>query len=122
MTKYLDGKYIESNFKFKENFPFREIYYKLREILPNENKLNIGPIVNYYLVKFDKCGTVFDKEVNYFKVVTIANSNEITVMYPCEYISKIPYIDLNLFYEEENIKVKTLSQVEKFNLRYNKKR
>lgn len=122
MTKYLSGNDIISNFKFKENFPFKEVYYKLREMLPNENKLNNSPVINSYFVKFDKCGIVFGKEVNYFKVVTIANSNEIVVMYPCEYIPKLPYIDLNLTYQDENVKVKTLSQVEKFNLRYNKKR
>ena len=43
-------------------------------------------------------------------------------MFPCADCENLPYVDLNYLINTNNIsKVKTLSQIEKFNKRYNHK-
>lgn len=108
---------------FGKNFPLEKVCTRVREMIPNPLRRNEGILVNSYLFKYDRCGQVDGKEVNYFRVITLANSNEIINMYPYDNSARNPYIDLNPRIEEflEPVKVKSLSQTEKFYQRYEKK-
>ena len=39
-------------------------------------------------------------------------------MCPCENADNFPYVDLNYLRKEDNVKVKKISQIEKFRKRY----
>lgn len=105
---------------FKKDFPVEKVYERLIELIPNELKTNDSTLINSYIFKLDKCGIVDGREVNYFRVVAIINTNQITTMIPYENRERLPYTDFN-FYNLEEVKVKTMSQVEKFNQRYKKR-
>lgn len=102
---------------FDDSFPLEEIIAKLKELLPNEFKINTRGFENEYVFKYDKCGTVKGISTDYFFVCTLQNTNQIITMYPCLNVGKLPYTNLN-DYKQENSKVKRLSQIEKFNNRY----
>ena len=107
---------------FSSTFPLS----KVLETLPNylscnqDNCIYSGYYNDVYYFKFENCGKVVDKTVNFFKVVAIHNSQDIITMYPCEETS-IPYIDLSYLMEDDKEKVKKISQIEKFNRRYQRK-
>ena len=108
--------------KFNENFPIEEIYTKLKRILPSESKIYSRGYQNIYFFKYDGCGLVDDKIIDYFYVCTFQNSNKIITMYPCHSINigKIRYTDLN-DYANSNKKIKRISQIDKFNQKYGRK-
>ena len=103
---------------FNDNFSLEDIVNKLKEILPNEQKLNSRGFENEYIFKYDKCRTVSGVSTDYFFVCAFQNTNHIITMYPCLNTGKLPFIDLNDYEKEGNGKVKRISQIEKFNQRY----
>lgn len=109
---------------FAEDFPLKEIHFKLKEMLPlDELKRNNGLIDNFYTFRYDYCGRCDGKLVNYFRLVTLNGSNQFITMYPYENDENCRYLDLNYMRVEkvESPKVKRMSQIEKFNQRYGKK-
>ena len=57
--------------------------------------------------------------VDYFKVFCFNdNNNNIISMCPSNHCECLPYVDLNYLKENDKPKVKTISQIEKFNRRY----
>lgn len=65
---------------------------------------------------------MFDnKNTNYFIVVTFHNTPYLISMYPCSNTSNnLEYVDLNYLKETNNKNIKRLSQIDKFNKRFNK--
>ena len=119
------GKYLYTSDggrknQFRKNFPIKEIYNKIINLIPNEFKINDSTLINSYIFKLDKCGFVDGRVVNYFRVITIANTNQITTMIPYENRERLAYTDLNLD-DVLEVKIKKISQVDKFNLRYKKR-
>ncbi len=110
--------------KFYDDFPLEEVVSNIKEIIPSNNKI-CGAIVTYTeTFKYDDCGKIDETVTNYFKVVAISNTNEIITMYPCTQVDSARYTDLNhLRYDieskESSSKIKRLSQIEKFNQKYN---
>lgn len=105
--------------QFVEDFPLQDIYFKLREMLPLENKIYSDIINNLYIFKYDSNGHVDSKLVDYFAVVASKDSNDIITMYPYENRERRECVDLtpkNL----DTPKVKRISQIDKFNQRYNR--
>lgn len=107
----------KGNSFFNNEFPLDEIIDTLKEKIPNEMKMN-GYYENEYIFRYDCNGRSFNKITDYFKVVTINNSNEFITMYPILYGEKLPYTDLNIL-KKDNQKVKKISQIEKFKKKYN---
>ena len=73
-----------------------------------------------YVFKYDNCGKHDNKIANYFKIICFHNTQDYITMFPCSNCENLPYVDLNYLVNSNDIpKVKTLSQIEKFNKRYN---
>ena len=106
---------------FDSNFPYEEICEELKIIIPNNKRINNGPIENHYYFKYDKCGYDMGISTDYFSLVTYDNSNEFITMYPVQEKEKYPCIDLNYMKREElppHKRVRRVSQIEKFKKRY----
>ena len=107
-------------FSFNEDLNIREIYKRITEEIPNMTPYNEGFLTKSYIFKYDKCGYNRGIMVDYFKVYTLIDSNNITTMFPNNNSSRLNYVDINdLRYKEDKSKVKTISQVDRFKKRYN---
>lgn len=111
----------ESWDKFFEDFPLKEIINESKKYIPSNKCLYKGFYTSVYVFKFDNCGKVNNKTVDYFKIICLENNSNFITMYPADDCKYLPYIDLNyLKQENEPPKIKRLSQIEKFNQKYNK--
>lgn len=119
-NKHLSNKTFENTnpVLFTEEFPLEEVYYKLRNMIPNKDRIYDDTISDKYIFKYDACGHVNSKSVDYFVVVAIKNTNDIFTMYPCSYKPDIRVPDLTPEISKE--KTKRMSQIDKFNQRYGK--
>ena len=109
---------------FTQDFPLQRVLEELEKLLDcsSNNCVYCGYYNDLHYFRFSACGTVANensghKVVNNFIVKTFHNSKEMITIYPCEELV-IPYVDLSYLMEEDKTKVKTLSQIEKFNRRY----
>lgn len=123
LTHILRHKSLETDretcSQFSYNFPLEKFYHNIKNLIPNKNKINSRYIVNIYIFKYDRVGIVEHEVVDYIRVATLANSNQILSMYPCKNEEKFSYIDLNYELVDDN-KVKKISQIEKFHKRYHR--
>ena len=107
------------NFHFNKDFNIEKIYTRITEEIPNMTPYNEGLLTKSYIFKYDKCGYYQEMLVDYFKVYTLIDSNNITTMFPFNNTSRLNYLDINdLRYKEDKVKVKTISQIDKFKKRY----
>ena len=104
--------------QFVEDFQLKDMYERLRKMIPNQDKIYDDVISDKYIFKYDACGHVNSKLVDYFAVVAIKNTNDIFTMYPCSYKPDIKVPDLTPEISKE--KTKRMSQIDKFNQRYGK--
>ena len=105
---------------FESNFPYNEIINEIKKYMTPEKRICLGLYDDMYVFKYDNCGKSKYKLVNYFKVICFEDTTQIITMYPASDCEKLPYVDLNhLKLQEEQPKIKVLSQREKFNRRYN---
>lgn len=106
---------------FSEDFPITKILEEIKKYIPSENTLYLNFYDNKYIFKYDNCGKVDNFITDYFIVTCFHDTSDIITMCPCLNTHRLPYIDLN--YLTESItqpKTKRLSQIDKFNKRYNK--
>lgn len=116
---YNEDKDILNPVMFNVDFPIKKIVDVLKETIPNEKVMYYNFFGDYYAFKYDANGRVDNKTVDYFRVVTIHNTNHFITMYPLVHGDNLPYIDLNYLREDkESSKVRRLSMVDKFNKRY----
>lgn len=108
----------ESKERFAYDFNIESVYYYLRNILPLENKWLRNGMYNFYLIKYPNVGYSNDKRVDFLEVVTLIDSNDIITMYP--EIAKEGYYHFALEEREEALNLKRVSQIDKFNKKYNK--
>lgn len=106
---------------FCENFPIKNVVEEIKKYIPSDKKLLWGFYDDIYYFKYDNCGRSNDKIVNYFKVVCIHDTKEFITMCPVQINENLPYIDLNYMVNEELPKIKKISQIDKFNQRFNRK-
>lgn len=107
---------------FYEDFPLNEVVEEIKKHIPSNKKLCYGFFDDTYIFKYDECGRDNNKSVNYFKVVCLHNTNDFITMFPSVECENLPYTNLNYFVKDKKeVKVKRLSQIEKFNNKYNKK-
>ncbi len=115
---------IPSIAKFYDIFPLNELFQIIKNQLPTTNKLYDSIICYNTIFKYNCCGEILGNTTNYFKIVALNTTNEIISMYPClELPDKIiGYTDLNYIKgsNQKSKKINRLTQIEKFNQRYNK--
>ena len=104
---------------FVPSFPINKIIEEITKYIPSDNSLHPGFFEDVYVFKYNSCGRENNKMVDYFKVVCFHNTKNFITMFPSDRCQNLPYVDLNyLIKDEENIKTKKLSQIEKFNRKY----
>ena len=103
---------------FEESFPLRDVVDEIKKHIPSDKRLFLGFYDNIYYFKYDGCGRVDTRLVNYFKIVCLHNSQDFITMCPVVGNENLPYIDLNYMKKEEPSKVKRISQIDRFNRRY----
>lgn len=106
---------------FAFDFPFNEVLTEVKKYIPCSKKIFANMHSDKYAFKYDRCGRCNNKIQDYFSVVCFHNTTDIITMCPSQYLSNLPYTDLNYMNESKKEKVKTLSQIEKFNRRYRNK-
>ncbi len=116
---------------FAEDFPIDKVIEEVKKNLPSDNRTFPGYFDDTYFFKYDDCGTVKNKETgvnewtNYFIVVCFHGTTNIITMCPVINSGKILVNDLtSIKYETvkpDEQKVRKLSQIEKFNKRFNRK-
>lgn len=104
-------------FCFNDSFDLERVYNEIRSMLPLENKIYSSVFENMYIFKYDNCGRVDGKVVDYIKIITLLESNDIITMYPYKNKERASFIDITPEYDCP--KVKRISQIDKFNQRYN---
>ena len=103
---------------FVSGFNVNEILAEIKKYIPSENGLCTGTLENIYVFKYDECGRVNNKLVDYFQVVALHDTCELITMYPIDYGEFLPYVDLNYMNKLDTPKVKRRSQIDKFNQRF----
>ena len=115
-----DSNYSKNIFDYK--FPIDKVIEEVKKYIPNDKKLCLGFIDNTYVFKYDGCGRDNNKLVDYFKVIVFDNTVNIITMCPSDECEYLPYIDLNYMKDKDDeIKIKKISQIDKFNMRYHRK-
>lgn len=107
---------------FSYDFPVNKVIQEIKRYIPSDKKLLLGFYDNIYYFKFDSCGRVDNKIVDYFKVVCFNGTNNFITMCPVIIDENLPYQDLNYLVNEDNFsKEKRMSQIDKFNQKFFKK-
>lgn len=108
-----------NEYVFVPNFPVDKVLIEVKKHVGSDKKLFSGFYEDLYIFKYDGCGRVKNKLVNYFRVIALNDTNNFITMFPSDDCETMPHIDLNyLLQEEDKPKVKRLSQIDKFNQRY----
>lgn len=102
---------------FAFDFPINDAIEEIKKYIPSNKKLCMGFYTDYYVFKYERCGRCDDRVVDYFKVVCFHNTSDMITVFPSNYCSDLPYVDLNYMIEEKG-KVKQLSQIDKFNRKW----
>ena len=121
---YLKNNTEEKKIYFDDDFPIDIIVKELNSLIPNDKCLYNGIIDNHYYFLYNSCGYNNGIKSNFFSVVCYDKSNEFITMYPTTKKEKFPYIDLNyLNYNDlsSQKRIKKLSQIDKFKIKYNYK-
>lgn len=108
---------------FNNNLDLEYLYWLIRNSINNENKVNIDEILEAHYFAISKIGFHNGNACNYLKVVVVPNTNKIITMYPINdvgngYIAPLD-IDYDKLFKKETCKVKRISQIDKFNKKYN---
>jgi len=120
ISKHLSFEGNDNVCIFNEDISLEKLYYQVREMLPLDDKIYSSIIDNVYIFKYENCGRVDGKVVDYFKVATLQHSNDIITMYPYKNTERIVHKDLTPTIDYSYTKVKRMSQIDKFNQRYSK--
>ena len=117
----LEEKYINEETKaiFVSNFPVNRIINEIKKYIPSGKKLFSNYWDNNYIFKYDGCGKVDGKSVDYFEAVCFHNTSNIITIRPISNGQNLPMVDLNYLVQDINSNVK-MSQIDKFNKRYNR--
>jgi len=104
---------------FGSDFTIAHVLEEVKKYIGSDKRLYSGFYENLYVFKYNGCGRVNNKLVDYFKIVVLHNTDHFITMFPATGCENLPYIDLNyLIHEDSKPKMKKLSQIDKFNQRY----
>ena len=98
-----------------------KVVEEIKKYIQSDKAIFNGLYEDYYFFKYDECGRENNKLVNFFKVICFNDTKNFITMCPIKYGKDLPYVDLNYLKEQEEIKIKKISQVEKFYKRYQKR-
>lgn len=119
LSEYNENTIEPNSSIFEQNFPIEKVVEEIKKYVPSEKKLLWGFFDDIYFFKYDGCGRVNNKIVDYIKVVCIHDTKEFITMCPVDGSKNLPYIDLNYLVNEQELKkVKKISQIDKFNRRF----
>lgn len=119
LHEYTENDEIVDTAIFDSGFPVKKVLNEIIDkYIPSEKGLYVGLNEDLYIFRYDNCGRDTHKMVNYFKIYTFHDTKCLITMCPSLNCEKLPYVDLNYLKEEDISKVKRLSQIEKFNLKY----
>ena len=115
-TSHVNGENNEAiKSCFKEDIDIKELIGKVKEKLLETKKLNTGLFTNSYLFKCDGCGVTADgEECNYFKVVTLNNTDNIINMNP---VTEPLDLEFSVI-ERKKEEVKSYNMADRFRRRY----
>ena len=117
MEEYTYDVNLNKPVYFIKNFPVKKIVNEIKD--KSSDNYRIYSMVNYVQIfRLMNNGVVNGKSVDYIKVVSLLDSNNIITMYPYENIEALPSMDLSSILVEDEPKVKRISQIDKFNSRY----
>ena len=103
--------------KFKNEEQIREIFDNVGELLTDDN-IVYNSSFDEYIIKYNSVGSnISDGNINQLQVVTLPGTKNIITMYP--YDGSDSLLTLEEPKKKDTPKVKRLSQIEKFNKRYN---
>ena len=112
---------LSNQSQFSNDFPIDEVLNEINKYIPSDKMLCLGLFDDGYYFKYNNCGHVNSKSTNFFKVSTFHNTHDYITMYPVTDCDNLPIIDLNyLILEQSTTKVKKISQIDKFNKRFNR--
>ena len=122
LYEYNKDEEVPNQFVFSENFPVDKVIEEIKKYIPSDKKTCPGYFDNYYFFKYDNCGTVNNVKTNMFLVITYDDTKDFITMCPVIGYEKMDSVDLNYLidYDTINSKIKKLSQIEKFNKRFNR--
>lgn len=104
---------------FVPNFPIDIVVEEIKKYIPSDKAMFPRLIEDIYMFKYNGCGKENNKLTDYFKVVCFHNTSDFITILPVSEGRELKYVDLNyLIPIDENVKVKRLSQIEKFNNKY----
>ena len=103
---------------FNPDFPLNEIVDEINRIVPNDNRTYFSIFYNFYVFKYDDNGKIDNKYSDYFRVVTIHNTNKIITMYPMQHGEALLYTDFNYLNTEKKVKTRKISRVDRFYQKY----
>lgn len=103
---------------FNSYFPLDRVLKEIQNYIPSDNRLYFGFYQNLYAFKYDDNGKIGNKSVNYFRVITVHDTNSLITMYPLHNGANLPYIDLNYMQESSYSSAKRLSRVDRFYQKY----
>lgn len=106
---------------FESNIDILLLVNEIKKYIPSNKGIYKGFCEDVYYFKYDENGRFNNRLTDYFMVVSLKNTNELISMYPSLEGKYFDYVDLNYLKKDEEIKVKRISQTEKFYKRYGKK-
>ena len=69
---------------FNLEFPLEKVLEEVKKNIPSDKSLFVGFIQDRYTFKYDGCGRINGKLVDYFDVVTFHNTTDFITMYPTD--------------------------------------
>ena len=103
---------------FIPNFPVSKVLEEVKKHVGSNERLFSGFYENLYIFKYNGCGRVKNKLVDYFRVIALNDTGCFITMFPSDDCETMPFIDLNYMIQEDYPKTKRLSQIDKFNRRF----
>lgn len=120
--EYRHANELDEKSYFDSKLNVRNLIDCIRQDIKKENRANIEEILDVYYYCIPNIGYDGGELCSYVKVLVIPSTSDIINMYPAKTIKGNKYQILNcdydlLFYKD---KVKSMSQIEKFNKRFNR--
>lgn len=115
--------YKEKHSIFNPDINIENLYDDIYNSISNSNKAYTDYLTDCYYFGYYNIGKVDNKQSDYLSVITIRNTKKIISMFPItleEIKDNHPINTVKEIYSESKSKTKKLSQIDKFNLKYNK--
>lgn len=123
ILKHNSADYMkEEHSIIEDEIYIKGLFDRIKKLFETAVPLSVANFTNIYYFEYPDISKVFSKEgypYKYLKVVAFSDTKKIITIYPIFSKERIEIV--NSLKQEEKQKVKRMSQIEKFNNRYNKK-